>query len=67
LGGNVIYIDSSNNIVKTQSKKRVVIQGLNDFIVVEKDDVILICPKNKEQEIKQITAAVKTEFGAEFV
>ena len=67
LGGNVIFIDSSNNIVKTQSKKRVVIQGLNDFIVVEKDDVILICPKNKEQEIKQITAAVKTEFGAEFV
>jgi mannose-1-phosphate guanylyltransferase len=44
-----------------------VIQGLNDCIVVEKDDVILICPKNKEQEIKQITAAVKTEFGAEFV
>jgi len=67
LGGNVIYIDSSNNIVKTQSKKRVVIQGLNDCIVVEKDDVILICPKNKEQEIKQITTAVKTEFGAEFV
>ncbi|OGS70884.1 MAG: mannose-1-phosphate guanylyltransferase [Flavobacteria bacterium RIFCSPLOWO2_12_FULL_35_11] len=67
LGGNVIYIDSSNNIVKTQSKKRVVIQGLNDFIVVEKEDVILICPKNKEQEIKQITSAVKNEFGDDFV
>ncbi|MDP3359904.1 MAG: mannose-1-phosphate guanylyltransferase [Lutibacter sp.] len=67
LGGNVIYIDSANNIVQTQSKKRVVIQGLNDFIVVEKDDVILICPKNKEQEIKQITSKVKTEFGEDFV
>ncbi|KUO69416.1 MAG: mannose-1-phosphate guanylyltransferase [Lutibacter sp. BRH_c52] len=67
LGGNVIYIDSANNIVQTQSKKRVVIQGLNDYIVIEKDDVILICPKNKEQEIKQITSAVKTEFGENFV
>ena len=67
LGGEVIYIDSSNNIAKTQSKKRVVIQGLNDFIVVEKDDVILICPKDKEQDIKQITSAVKNEFGADFV
>ncbi|MDD3722960.1 MAG: mannose-1-phosphate guanylyltransferase [Lutibacter sp.] len=67
LGGNVIYIDSCNNIVKTQSKKRVVIQGLNDYIVVEKDDVILICPKNKEQEIKQITSVVKDEFGEGFV
>jgi len=60
-------IDSSNNIVKTQSKKRVVIQGLNDFIVVEKEDVILICPKNKEQNIKQITSSVKNEFGKDFV
>ncbi|MDO9595046.1 MAG: sugar phosphate nucleotidyltransferase [Lutibacter sp.] len=67
LGGNVIYIDSANNIVQTQSKKRVVIQGLNDYIVIEKEDVILICPKNKEQEIKQITSAVKTEFGENFV
>jgi len=67
LGGKVIYIDSANNIVKTQSKKRVVIQGLNDYIVVEKEDVILICPKNKEQEIKQITSAVKTEFGKDFI
>jgi mannose-1-phosphate guanylyltransferase len=67
LGGNVIYIDSANNIVQTQSKKRVVIQGLNDYIVIEKEDVILICPKNKEQEIKQITSAVKTKFGENFV
>ena len=67
LGGEVIYIDSSNNIIKTQSRKRVVIQGLNDFIVVEKEDVILICPKNKEQDIKQITSAVKNEFGKDFI
>jgi len=67
LGGNVIYIDSANNIVKTQSKKRVVIQGLNDYIVVEKEDVILICPKNKEQDIKQITSEVKNKFGKDFV
>jgi mannose-1-phosphate guanylyltransferase len=67
LGGNVIYIDSANNIVQTQSKKRVVIKGLNDYIVIEKEDVMLICPKNKEQEIKQITSAVKTKFGNEFV
>jgi len=67
LGGNVIYIDSANNIVQTQSKKRVVIKGLNDYIVIEKEDVMLICPKNKEQEIKQITSAVKTKFGENFV
>lgn len=67
VGGKVLYRDSKNNIVKTQSKKRVILQGLNDYIVVEKDDVILICPKNKEQEIKEITSDVKNNFGNEFV
>jgi len=67
VSGNILYRDSTNNIVRTQTKKRVVIQGLNDYIVVEKDDVLLICPKSEEQEIKQITSDVKSEFGDEFV
>jgi mannose-1-phosphate guanylyltransferase len=67
VGGSVIYRNAKNNIVKTQSKKRVVIQGLENYIVVEKDNVLLICPKNQEQEIKQITSAIETEFGNEFV
>jgi len=54
-------------MVRTQSGKRVVIQGLNDYIVVEKDDVLLICPKNDEQEIKEITNQVKIEFGDDFI
>ncbi|MFK5959572.1 MAG: mannose-1-phosphate guanylyltransferase [Lutibacter sp.] len=67
VSGNVIYRDSKNNIIRTQSSKRVVIQGLKDYIVIEKEDVLLICPMNQEQEIKQITSVVKSEFGDEFV
>lgn len=67
IGGSVIYRNSENNMVRTQTGKRVVIQGLKDFIVVEKDDVLLICPKSEEQEIKQLTLDVKTKFGDEFV
>ncbi|MFK5878945.1 MAG: mannose-1-phosphate guanylyltransferase [Flavobacteriaceae bacterium] len=67
VGGEVIFRDASNNMIKTQSGKRVVIQGLNDYIVVEKEDVLLICPKKDEQDIKQITAQVKLDFGEDFV
>ena len=67
LEANVIYRDAKNNMVRTQSGKRVVIQGLNDYIVIEKEDVLLICPKDKEQDIKEITAQVKLNFGDEFV
>jgi len=67
VGGAVIFRDAANNMVRTQSGKRVVIQGLEDFIVIEKEDVLLICPKKDEQDIKQIAAQVKEDFGDEFV
>ena len=67
VGGETIFRNSSNNIVRTQSNKRVVIQGLNDYIVVEKEGVLLICPKSDEQDIKQITSQVKEDFGNDFV
>jgi len=67
VGGKVVFRNAYNNIVKTQNNKRVVIQGLNDYIVVEKEDVILICPKNKEQDIKEITNEVQKAFGNKYV
>ena len=66
VGGEVIFRDASNNIVRTQSGKKVVIQGLTNFIVVEKEGVLLICPKDTEQEIKEITTEVKNTFGEEY-
>ena len=62
VNAEIIFRDSKNNIVRTQKGKHVVIQGLDNFIVVEKDDVLLICPKDKEQDIKQIVADVKEKF-----
>lgn len=67
VGAETIFRDANGNMVKTQSGKRVVIQGLQDFIVVEKDDVLLICPKTAEQDIKEITSEVKSTFGEDFV
>ena len=62
-----IFRDASGNMVRTQSGKRVVIQGLKDYIVVEKDDVLLICPRKDEQDIKEIVSEVKENFGEDFV
>ena len=66
VGGKVVFRGSTSNIVRTQSHKKVVIQGLDNFIVVEKDDVLLICPKDAEQEIKEITTDVKNTFGEDY-
>ncbi len=62
VNAQTIFRNATNNIVRTKKGKHVVIQGLDNFIVVEKDNVLLICPKDKEQDIKQIVADVKKQF-----
>ncbi len=64
---NVIMYDSSNCIVNTSPEKLVIVKGLEDFIVVDSGDVLLICPKNQEQEIKQIVADIKMKKGDKYI
>lgn len=52
----VILENATNNIIRTEGKKLVIIDGLNDYIIVDKDNVLLIYPKSKEQDIKRITS-----------
>ncbi|WGH75560.1 mannose-1-phosphate guanylyltransferase [Tenacibaculum tangerinum] len=67
VGAKSICNNASGNIVHTPHGKKVVIQGLHDFIVVEKDDVLIICPRKDEQDIKQLRAQAKDVFGKDSV
>jgi mannose-1-phosphate guanylyltransferase len=59
VNATVLLNNSSNNIVSTAKGKLVIIDGLEDFIIVDKDNVLLIYPKSKEQEIKGIVSQLK--------
>jgi mannose-1-phosphate guanylyltransferase len=56
VNATVILENASNNIIRTDGKKLIVVDGLDDYIIVDKDNVLLIYPKSKEQDIKRITA-----------
>lgn len=56
INATVILENASNNIIRSEGKKLVIVDGLDDFIIVDKEDVLLIYPKGKEQDIKRITA-----------
>ena len=58
LGDKTHLIDTSNCIIRSDSKKTVVIKGLSDYIVVDEEDALLIYPKSDEQEIKQIVKSL---------
>lgn len=56
INAKVILENASNNIVRSDADKIIVIDGLHDYIIVDKEGVLLIYPKSKEQDIKRITA-----------
>jgi len=58
-GDRVLVVDSSNCIVHAPNNKSVVLQGLDNFIIVDTSDALLICSKDKEQSIKQYVDMVK--------
>lgn len=66
-GKNVLIIDATKNVVHADDKKLVLLQGLDDFIIVDSKDVLLICKKDKEQEIKDYVAEVKRNKGDKFL
>ena len=59
--------NSVGNMIKTDTNKIVVLDGLNDFIVVEEKEILLIFPKSKEQDIKQLRNRVKEKFGDQHI
>jgi mannose-1-phosphate guanylyltransferase len=59
VNATVLLNNSSRNIISTSKDKLVIIDGLEDFIIVDKDNVLLIYPKGKEQEIKGIVSQLK--------
>ncbi|MEL0645087.1 mannose-1-phosphate guanylyltransferase [Olleya sp. Ti.3.14] len=58
--------DASGNMIRTKANKVVVVDGLNDYIIVDKDEVLLIFPKSKEQDIKKVLQKVKDNFGEHY-
>lgn len=56
VNATVILENASNNIIRSNAQKLVVIDGLDDYIIVDNDSVLMIYPKSKEQDIKRITA-----------
>lgn len=62
-GKYVFMHDSSGNIVNVQDDKLVVLHGLDDYIVVQNDNIILVCRLEEEQKIKQFVNEIKAELG----
>jgi len=56
IGNNVKLYETKNCVVHVAQERRVVVQGLDGYIVAEKDNTLLICKLSEEQRIKEFSA-----------
>ena len=65
VNANVLAEEASGNMIRTDKEKLVVVDGLNDYIIIDKEEVLMIYPKSKEQDIKKIVNRVKKDFNTD--
>ena len=66
-GKHVFMYESSGNIVNVQDDMLVVLQGLEDYIVVQNENIVLVCKLEDEQKIKQYVNDLRTEIGEDMM
>lgn len=59
INGDVLTVDSHNSYIHAE-KKLVAAIGVDDLVIVETDDAVMVAPKNRVQEVKDIVAQLKT-------
>ena len=65
---NSLLYNTSNSIIKCDNNnKLVVVEGLEDYIVADCDNVLLICKKNNEAKMREFVNDVKTKKGDEYL
>lgn len=67
VNGRLMAKDARGNMVRTAKGKILVVEGLSDYIIVDEEDVLLIFPRSREQDIKSIVAGVRETYGDKYV
>ncbi|WP_143960340.1 mannose-1-phosphate guanylyltransferase [Litoribacter populi] len=64
--GNALLYDTSNSFVKVNNDKLVVVQGLDNYLITESDNVLLICKLDAEKKFREFVSDAKNK-GEEYV
>ena len=62
----VLTLDSRRNLIHTNNSL-VAIVGLEDMIVVDTGEILMICPKNRSQDVKNLVEKLKKENRKEYL
>ena len=66
-GANVLMYDSTNNLIKMPNEKLVVLQGLDGYVAVENDNILLVCKKDEEKRLRDIINDIRLNKGKTYL
>ena len=66
-GKNVMLYDCKDCMINVPKDKLLVLQGLEDYMVIESDGVLMMCRRGEEQRIKQFITDVEVEMGSDYI
>jgi len=65
--GRHIHIGSAGNLIYSTGKKLVATVGLKNMMIIETEDTIMICPKDRAQDVKKIVQKLEEDGFAEYL
>ena len=65
--GKVLTYNTQESLIIGQKEKITIVDGLQDYFVVDTDNVLIICKKENAQEVKEYVKDVQANFGNDFV
>jgi mannose-1-phosphate guanylyltransferase len=65
--GEVILHDSANVVVVPRSRRLIAAVGLTDIVIVDTDDALLVCPRGRAQEVKQVVDGLRERGSTEYL
>ncbi|MDD3772248.1 MAG: mannose-1-phosphate guanylyltransferase, partial [Weeksellaceae bacterium] len=63
----ILSYNTSDTLIHTTQNKAIIVEGLNDYIVVDTENALLICSMNKDQLIKTFVSDLKLNKGEKFI
>lgn len=63
----VILRDTHNSYVRAPEDKMVIVGGVHDLLVIDEGDVLLVYPRNREQEVKELRKRVGEDMQGEYL
>ncbi len=64
-GDKIFAYDNSNCIIRSSGNKVMIVKGLQNFIVIESEGNLLICPMDEEQSIREMVEDVRKNLGSD--